>query len=144
MSNSASDEQAPTPDSTPTGYLIEQMSPQAERQFQQLRDDLVASNARLNAKPNLVFAADQEASQFSLSALLGMMAIASLAFTVGRWFDPAVFAGLCGLAAIVYPALLALFFSDRRSSPLAQQGWFLLLLIYLISIMLAIAQKQPG
>lgn len=125
----------------PTDYSLAAELPSAEAHRRRLRDEHVAALARWNAKPVLTFGTDASHNQFSLTTLLGLMTLASVAFAVRRFFEPEIFAGLCGLIALIYPAVTTWLASDLRESPLARQIWLLLLAIYIVAIGLAMLDR---
>ncbi|MBL8825456.1 MAG: hypothetical protein JNM18_00635 [Planctomycetaceae bacterium] len=146
MSNSEPDQPSADPEAVvasdpPADYSLAAELPTAETHRRRLRDEHVAALAQWHAKTVLTYGTEATDAQFSLRTLLGLMTLACVVFAVRRFFAPDVFAGLCGLITLLYPAVTTWLASDLRESPLARQIWLLLLAIYITSIGLAMAER---
>lgn len=83
----------------------------------------------------LVRQGQQHERHFSLTSLLILVTLSALVFTAGRYLSPAGFAGLVGLAMLVYMGVVSFF--ELRDS-FFTLGMWLLLGIYLLAVTIAI------
>ena len=77
---------------------------------------------------------------WSLRGMFVFVAGAAFALALARNTSPPAFAGLCGVATLVYP--LVVFFGGIQH-PAAQAGWWGLIAIYILSIAQAIVTQRP-
>jgi hypothetical protein len=78
---------------------------------------------------------DPESRRFSMWGLLGIVTAASLVLSAGSYLPKPVFAGAVGIATLL--SMVAL--SAMRNPPaVLQAAWWVLLLIYLMSIVSAV------
>lgn len=133
---------SPPDDSLPTDYDLRRVPFETEERLQQARRAAAETNTRLHAQPNIGMPRDGE-SQISLASLLVMMAVVSILLAIGRLFPPAVFAGVCGLVAVLYPLFIAIVVREHAWEQFWQQLWWSLLIVYLLSIIMAMARAAP-
>jgi hypothetical protein len=74
-------------------------------------------------------------SQFSLGELLVGMAMVSVGLSGLVWLSPPIYAGVCGFLAL---AMLIATVIWKPNAPLFQLLWYALLVMYMVSIVIAL------
>jgi hypothetical protein len=121
--------ETPAPDPGEYPLAPDEIEDEAEARWYALRR-LAAARARLMAELNPT----QPEKQLSLRYLMFLTAVASVLFATARLVSPDIFAGICGIVALVSVGVLQLF---RQPSAKVVAAWWMLMLVYILTSIFA-------